>query len=129
MKKRALSIFVILLMLVPILSSCTTTAGSYTNKSHFVYPNSNVEPLGNTKATITKSSFAIPPSLSRKDVENVIDKAISKRSGADILLDYKTNTSISNYGLGPLMYYKLEIAVEGTAAEMAVGKQDLDGNR
>ena len=129
MNKIAFYVSVILLIFAPILSSCTTTAGSYTDKSHFVYPNSNVEPIGDTKATITKSSFVIPPSLNEKDVENVIDKAISNRSGADVLLDYKTNTSISNYGFGPLMYYKLEISVQGTAAEMTVGEQELDGNR
>lgn len=115
----------LLIVIVPLSLSCTTTAGSYTNKSHFVYPNSNVEPLGNTKATITRSSLFVPPSLTSRDVENVIDKAISNKNDADILLDYKTNTSLSNYGVGPLMYYRLEVSVEGTAADMTVGKQDL----
>lgn len=124
MKKYSTVVFVVVSAIL--LSACTSTRGSYSDRSHYVYPNSNVEPIGETQAVLEKSSVLIAPKIDRKEMDTLIDKAISKQADADILIDYKTETKRSNYGIGPIMYHKLKVTVEGTAADMKVGEQNLD---
>ncbi|MCS3748922.1 PBP1b-binding outer membrane lipoprotein LpoB [Salinibacter ruber] len=122
------SVFITILVSAVLLSACSTTRGSYSDRSHYVYPNSNVEPIGQTQAVLEKSSVVLTPQIERREIETLIEKAISKRPDADILIDYKTNTKRSSYGLGIITYNKLRVTVEGTAADMEVGEKDLSSS-
>ena len=121
-------VFAAILVSAMLLSACSTTRGSYSDRSHYVYPNSNVEPIGQTQAVLEKSSVVLTPQIDRGEIETLIEKAISKRPDADILIDYKTNTKRSSYGIGIITYNKLQVTVEGTAADMEVGEKDLSSS-
>lgn len=104
-----------------IFSGCSTTFGEKQIKSHFVFPNSNVENLGPTSAEKSKTGFFSIPMFKLEDVKGVRDDAISKVNGANILVDYKEDTTVTSYPFFVTVTYRLE----GTAAKMTVGKKEL----
>ncbi len=98
--------------------------GTYTNKQ-FVYPNSNVTPLGLTSAKKTKVQFLSlnPVSFKKKDYEKAERKALSAYPDADILINGSADWT-TTWILGPyLVFYTYSLT--GEAAKMVVGKQDI----
>lgn len=104
-----------------LVASCTVTHGRYGTNSHFAYPNSNVAPIGQVKASTSKISFLISPSFDDGEIIQLIQEAIAQKSGADMLLNFSLDTKIT---ILPLIT-KSEITIEGTAAKMEVGTQEL----
>ena len=105
------------------------TAGCFSQKlggivptSQFVYPNSNVTPLGPTQSSKTKFCILIPPGWSIKDTRQVYNGALSKVPGANVLIDYKEDTTVSTYFF---LFHTITYNLDGTAAKMEVGKQDI----
>ncbi len=105
-----------IILSIPLLSGCTQQFFTgFHAQSHFDYPNSNIRPLGQVQGEISKTSFFTPifspdGTMKRQAIEN----AISKKSGADMLVNYTTENYVSSYFI---IFNKLRHVVVGTAAE------------
>jgi len=105
-------------------SGCSIKMAVRRTNTQFVYPNSNVSPLGHVKAKSPQSvSIFIPKFFDAKQIDETTQKALAQRGG-DILVDSKlvVKTIMIPIFL-PIMISSLE--VEGTAAKMVVGKKEL----
>ncbi|MFI3190279.1 hypothetical protein BCS42_06975 [Crenothrix sp. D3] len=100
---------------------CSTTQGSFQPNTHFAYPNSNIEPLGHISATTSEGQFLIPPTLSKETVLKLMNDALAQKPGADMIVNYRLDTTYTMYPF----YYVQTIKLEGTAAKMQVGEKDL----
>ena len=118
--KRISTIFIILGFFV--FTGCSLTVGKFDANTHFAYPNSNITPLGHVKVATSKSSILIPPDITYNDVKELIDKGIAQKPGADLIINYKVDTTVTSY-LG--LFYSLEITLQGTAVKMEVGEKEL----
>lgn len=112
---------VMVIMLAIFGTGCAITSGGFSEQTHFDFPNSNVKPLGQVKASIEKSSWIVPPEVTLNDVRNIIDQALKLKAGADMIINYRLNTTNTSY----LYYYTMLITLEGTAVSMEVGEQEL----
>ncbi|RII31752.1 MAG: hypothetical protein CXR30_02795 [Geobacter sp.] len=104
---------------------CTMKMGSIGDKSHFTYPNSNVEPLGHVSASVEKFGLIIPKDMTKEDVRALFEKALSQKAGADVLINYKIDTE---YTVIPIPIFSLnytKLYLSGTAAKMTVGQKEL----
>ncbi len=108
-------------VVVFLLSSCAVRVGSVIPNSHYVYPNSNVTPLGHTYSEIKKTGVIIPPAFKARDVDQLYNTALSRHSGADVIIDYSVDTKITSF----FIFHFLKTTLVGTAAKMEVGKQDI----
>lgn len=104
-----------------LLTSCSITIGTVVPNSHYVYPNSNVTPLGQTSSEIKKTGIIIPPAFKTQDVDKLYNDALAKQSGADVIIDYNVDTKITSI----FIFHFLKTNLSGTAAKMEVGKQDI----
>jgi hypothetical protein len=104
-----------------VFTSCSVTQGSINPTSHYVFPNSNVTPLGSTSAHISKFGFILPPRFRARDLDKLYSQALSKHQGADIIIDNKVDSK--NTFL--FIFHFLSVSMSGTAAKMEVGKQDI----
>lgn len=110
---------------------CTIKQGDFAPETHFSYPNSNVKPLGQVKASIKKASFIKTPDITAEDVNKLFEDALGQKPGADLIINYKTTTTSTMYPLPTPMgiiiplYNTVQIDLEGTAASMDIGLQEL----
>lgn len=106
------------------LSACTMKMGIRAPNVNYVYPNSNVTPLGHVKA---KSRTSVTIFMAKMFDGKMIDEALAeaaKQKGGDVLINAKIVTKATIIPLFlPIIINSLE--VEGTAAKMQVGKQEL----
>ncbi|MEM7550071.1 MAG: hypothetical protein AAF363_10360 [Bacteroidota bacterium] len=107
-------------------SNCATELGTVVLNSEYVYPNSNVKPLGRTSGEWKKTTFLIPPALTKQAADEVINNALSKHESADVILDYDYVVTLITY---PFWFYTLKLNIVGTAADMEVGKQNIGGGK
>lgn len=103
------------------ITACSNSTYNIVPQSHYDYPNSNVEPLGQVKAESSILTFIIPPMLSGDLEIKTVSKALAKKSGADMLINYTTETTTTTLPYIYLLKYK----ISGTAAKMSVGLQEL----
>ena len=101
---------------------CSSTHGSFEPNTHFAYPNSNVQPLGHISATVSEGGFLFPPTLSKEKVLKLMSDGLAQKPGADMVVNYRLDTTYTSY---IALYYVQTIKLEGTAAKMEVGEQDL----
>ena len=109
---------------VAVLSGCSIKMAVRRTNTNFVYPNSNVSPLGHVKASSPQSvSIFVPKFFDAKEIDETTQKALAQKVG-DILVNEKlvVKTILIPIGL-PIMISSLEI--EGEAAKMVVGKKEL----
>lgn len=107
-------------------SGCSLKMGSFSEQTHFTYPNSNVKPLGYVKAALSKTSYFIPPAITNEDVTNLMNDALAQKSGADLIINYRVNTINTCYPFDVMpIFWKTDIILEGTAVNMEVGIQEL----
>ncbi|HZY78076.1 MAG TPA: hypothetical protein VFE50_01040 [Cyclobacteriaceae bacterium] len=99
----------------------TTTRGAISPSSHYVFPNSNVTPLGSTTAQIKKFSVLFPPKFKAKDLDELYGQAMSKHQGSDLIIDNKVDTKFTTI----FIFQTMTVTLSGTAAHMEVGKQDI----
>lgn len=107
-----------------LLSGCTIKMAVRRTSTKFVYPNSNVSPLGRVKAKSPQSfSIFVPKFFDAKQIDELSAQALSQKGG-DILVNPKivVKTILVPIML-PFMFSSMEI--EGTAAKMVIGKQEL----
>lgn len=105
-----------------VMAGCSHTFGSYVPNAQFAYPNSNIKPLGTVQAKVTKTGS--PPVLTLEDVKKAYNDALSQAEGANILINYKEDTTWTSVPL-PLFPSTVEYRIEGTAARMEVGTKAL----
>ena len=91
-------------------------------QSHFTPPNANVEPIG--VVTGEASSTGLLPDYSPSLVEKAYKQALSKKGG-DLLINVKFNRRVKAIPLLLVNVYTTTVSVEGTAARMTVGKQQI----
>ncbi len=113
--------FIVSVFSLCVIASCSINAGHFNTESHFSFPNSNVTPLGQVKSTLSRWSFFSLP-VEGDDALNLVNEAIAQKSGADLMLNYILDTKITMF---PLFIYKADMVVEGTAAKMEIGEQEL----
>ena len=102
-------------------AGCSTRLGQFVPRSQFVYPNSNVTALGPVKHEKSKTSFLISPSWSLADNRKTYNEAVAMVPGANVLIDYKEDTTLTTI----LFFKTITYSLEGIAAKMEVGKQDI----
>lgn len=103
-------------------SGCSTTYGRLVPNSQFAYPNSNIKTLGPVKAEVQKTTWLIAPTLKSKDIKKCYNDALSQASGANILINYKEDTTFTAW---PFSIYNIKYRIEGEAGRMVIGKQEL----
>lgn len=103
------------------LTSCSTTQGSFEPTTHFGYPNSNVQPLGHISVTETEGRFLLPPELDKEKILKVMNDALAQKPGADMIINYRIDTTYTSYPF----YIVQTIKLEGEAAKMNVGEKEL----
>ena len=106
-------------MICTLFWGCTSKMGSFSDETHFSYPNSNVKPLGKVSVSITKSSFFIPPILTSQDARKLMHEALRQEAGADMIINYSIDTQYTSI----FFYHKSTTILEGTAVTMEIGKQ------
>ncbi|MCL7423329.1 MAG: hypothetical protein M8364_20785 [Methylobacter sp.] len=102
-------------------SGCSTTHGTFEPTAHFAYPNSNVQPMGHVSATVKEGMFLIPPTLNKEKVLKLMSDALAQQPGADAIINYRLDTTYTMYPF----YYVQTVKLEGSAAKMQVGEQEL----
>jgi len=110
-----------ILALSSLSTGCTYNQGQYGPNSHFSYPNSNVVPLRQVKASTSKISLIIFPSFDDAEIIQLVQDALAQQPGADLLLNFTLDTKTISY----IILTKTDITIEGTAAKMNVGMQEL----
>ena len=109
------------------LGGCQTIATSdIMPASHFAFPNSNVKALGHVSAGVSKVSIYIPRQITAKDILIAMNNALAQQPGSDLLIDVKTDSKLRI--INPLLYFPFYVtsySIDGTAAKMEVGDQEL----
>lgn len=113
------------LLILPMLVGCSTTYGHLVPASQFAYPNSNITPLGPTRAEVKKTTWMVPPNLKLADVKKCYNDALSKVEGANILINYKEDTKFTTFPLGLFTFYTVRYTLDGEAARQTIGQQEL----
>lgn len=108
-----------------ILSGCSIEYGQQVISSHYVYPNSNVTPLGYTSAELSKIGIIFPSQIKKNDYERLFNEALSKHQGADIIIDMGIDVKYTQIPIPILTIWITKFTLQGTAANMEVGEQDL----
>ncbi len=105
-------------------SGCTFKMAVRRTSTKFVYPNSNVTPLGRVSAKSPSSvSIFVPKFFDAKQIDETVEKALAQKGG-DIMVNPKLVVKTTMIPLFlPIMISSLE--VYGEAAKMVVGKQEL----
>lgn len=119
--KRKIISFLIISVLSIMVFGCSTKVGRYNANSHFAYPNSNIEALGQVRASSYRIGVFSAPIVDKEFILEVYNKALSK-SGGDMLIDYKFNVTTTL--IFPILI--TTVAVDGTAASMEVGMKKLN---
>jgi len=120
-RKVSRALTVVALIGASMAGGCAVKMGHFVPNSHFAYPNSNITNLGPVSAEVKKSAFLIPPTLTLDDVRGAYRSALQKAQGANILINFKEDTTFTMYPY----FYVISYQIEGTAAHMEVGKQTL----
>jgi hypothetical protein len=102
-------------------AGCSTKMGQFVPSSQFVYPNSNVTALGPVKHERSKTTFFVSPRWRLADTKKTYQEAVAKVPGANALIDYKEDTTVSSI----MLFNTITYSLEGTAVKMEVGKQDI----
>ena len=111
------------LILLSSSSGCTHTAGHFNPNTQYAYPNSNIESLGPVRAEMSKTMWILSPQLELEDVKKCYNDALSQASGANILINYSEDTT---YTMIPILEIRnVKYVIEGEAARMTIGQQDL----
>lgn len=99
-------------------------------ETHFVYPNSNVRMLGPVSYTYKSPvSFGIPKTLmtGKEDLE-FYNAALAQIPGSNLIADYVRVTEFKYFMIyPPIIFYWTQFTLQGTAAKMTVGDQELGG--
>lgn len=121
--RRSMGYLVLGLMLV-VSVGCTMKMGMLQPNSHFAYPNSNVEPLGRVTGSASKTRVFSAAVVDKEMIDVAYADAL-KQKGGDLLINYKASTNTTMIPLPFIPIFITEYTVDGTAAKMTVGRQEL----
>lgn len=105
-------------------TGCSYTVGHFNPNSQFAYPNSNIKALGPVKAEVHKTTWLVTPVLKLEDIKECYNEALSNASGANILINYSEDTTYTRIPI--LAIYTMKYVIQGEAAHMSVGQQELE---
>jgi hypothetical protein len=92
--------------------------------TQFIHPNSNVKALGPVSVKKIGNFSLIQPSLrTGNDDLALYNLALSKVAGANAVIDYYRVTNLKY--IYPLPFFWTESKLEGTAAKVEIGQQEL----
>ncbi|MFA5865993.1 MAG: hypothetical protein WC975_15070 [Phycisphaerae bacterium] len=128
--RKSLVQLLMVLLIACIVSGCAQTIGTFYRlgpQSHFVYPNSNIKDLGPVKVKMrgADKSDRFPSFMTSEMDVSLYNEALKQVDGANIILDYVRKTTIK---MEPSLFgqkFQTEEELEGTAARMELGKQEL----
>lgn len=106
-------------------TGCSMKMGTFAEKTHFSFPNSNIKPLGQVSASMEKTGFIFPPVVTADDIRNLLENALGQKPGADLVINYKTDTEFSFIPIPILSFYTVKTTLTGTAVSMEIGMQEL----
>ncbi len=118
---RRITVIVLLVIGGAWASGCSTTMGRYVPSSRLTHPNSKVTVLGRVRAEVSSTAWFISPSLGPVDLKRAYNDALRQAEGANILINFKENTTYTTYG--PLPVSTVKYTIEGQAAKMEIPKQ------
>ena len=111
---------------------CAMRAGTLSPSATFVYPNSNIEPLGAVSISKAKTKIMTAPSLSIQELELMYAEVLEQKGG-NALVNTRMDTE-TKFVVVPLLIIPIPITIvktkwtlSGIAARMTVGKQELTG--
>lgn len=96
-------------------TGCTTVLGTNIATDSVVLPTVGIEPLGRVKAEVSAGQWFWAQEADKQMYDEAKREAL-KQKGGDLLVNAKVTTTLTSY-VG--VYYKTEVAVEGTAAKRA----------
>jgi hypothetical protein len=109
------------------LSSCTQKFYLRSAQAQFTYPNSNVVPTGQkVTGKVSKIKLFLPPSITSELEGQAVNAALRQSNGADILINVDKFWNVTMIPLYIINLYVATYTVEGEAAKMTLGKQDLN---
>jgi hypothetical protein len=105
-----------------VMSGCSKTyVTGFRTESNFAFPNSNVSPLGATSGSSAPACSLLGVDFVTSSMQDeAVKNALQKKQG-DILVNYLEFTTMTNL----LILNCTSYSVEGTAAKMTVGMQNL----
>lgn len=118
--KKLLLLCALFMMFVATGCSKTYVTGFHT-ESNFAYPNSNVTPLGYAAGASSPACSLFGQKFVTADMQDEAVKNALQAKQGDILVNYIAFTKLSSY----LIINCTEYMVEGTAAKMVIGTQNL----
>ena len=121
--RRLMSGVVVLAMFIASVG-CTIKLGMFLPNSNFAYPNSNVEPLGRVTGSASKTTVFSAAIVDKEMLDTAYANAL-KQKGGDLLINYKLTTETTMIPIPFIPIFITELKVDGTAAKMTVGKQEL----
>lgn len=95
--------------------------GRYVPSSRLTYPNSKVTVLGHVRAEVSRTEWFISPHLGPVDLKRAYNDALRQAKGANILINFKENTTYTTWGIIPVA--RITYVIEGQAAKMEIPKQ------
>lgn len=121
--RNAASKYSLLVGLIVLIAAygCTLKSGQFQPNSHVPYPNSNIVNIGHVTGTATKWTW-FSGSVDKEMIDTAYSNAL-KQKGGDLLLNFKITTETTTFLIIPII--KTEPKVEGTAAKMTIGRQEL----
>ncbi|WP_428235051.1 hypothetical protein [Gracilimonas sp.] len=119
--KSLITVFACAILLV----GCSTKYGQRVVSSHYVYPNSNVVPLGYTTAEVSRVGILFPKQANKEVYEELFNQALSKHQGADIIVDMGLDVTYTQIPIPILTIWITKMNLTGTAASVEVGEQEL----
>ncbi|MEW6544288.1 MAG: hypothetical protein AB1411_11825 [Nitrospirota bacterium] len=111
--------------LLVLTAGCTTKLGTNIATDRVISPGSRVELLGQVRASITYGQPLWAPGADHVMYEEVRQAAL-KQKGGDLLINAKITTTLTSY---LAIYYKTEVAIEGTAAKLLARERSAPSPR
>ena len=127
MSTRKLLTGIALLALLAPIGCAVGGATRIAPESHFVFPNSNIKAMGPVSATLQgPPTLFIPPPLRTAEIDKrLYETALAQMQDADLIIDYVVSTEITMIPIPYIQVYLTKHTIEGTAAQMRVGRQRL----
>jgi len=114
-------LFSVLCMAFTMAGCSKTYVTGFHTESNFAYPNSNVTPLGYASGVSSSACAFMGQKFVTSDMQDeAVKNALQSKQG-DILVNYIAFTKLTNL----FIMNCTEYLVEGTAAKMVIGTQNL----
>jgi len=104
--------------LVLALAGCTTVLGTNIATDSVVPPTAGIEPLGRVHGAVSTGQWFWAREADKQMYDEAKRVAL-KQKGGDLLINAKITTTLTSY---LALYYKTEVAIEGTAAKLVMGR-------